>query len=303
MEIKLADTYSIVDILDQLSCVSMNGEIRAEIISSLCIYMRKSVRHNYHEITKYVMKKFSKIDESETIQMILYNIDIIIDYIKSVWACEENHLLAPRDCLVLDHGECKLVIESYGIKCSEWKALYRFVIKLKDHIYLEFIRLAEIREQEATINAELHRLEESEESLKRMECELRASIGKATKETKNIYLQMVSILGIFTAIVIAVFGGLSVVSGILDGLSMVTLEDRKNVLFSVALVIAFVIDIIFILVVLIGNMQDLYKPPKWISFFVLTINACCLVAVLYSINIIGAQEMITRGCRINGKYR
>lgn len=124
---------------------------------------------------------------------------------------------------------------------------------------MEFIRLSEIRNENARIESELQSLEKTGESLKKMEVELRGAIDKVKEDTRNIYLQMVSILGIFTAIVITVFGGLSVVSEILDGLSMVTLIDRKNVLFSVALVIAFVIDIIFILVVLIGNIHDFYK--------------------------------------------
>lgn len=289
MEIKMSDTYRVEDILEQLSCISMSDEIKNNIISSLCVYMRNSVRHNYHDITRYVMQKYSRASESETVQMILYNIDIIIDYIIDIWHCERNDLPSTRDCIVLDHeGNCSIVVENHGIKCSDWKKLYRFVIKLKDHIYLEFIRLSEIRNENARIEAELKSLEDTGESLKEMEKELRSSIDKALKETKNIYLQMVSILGIFTAIVISVFGGLSVISGILDGLATATPENTKGVLFSVALVIAFVIDIIFILVILVGNMQESYKPPKWISAFVLVINACCVIAVLYSINIIGS---------------
>ncbi len=291
MEIKISDTYLVEDILEQLSCISMSDEIKSNIISSLCAYMRNSVRHNYHDITRYVMQKYSKSNESETVQMILYNIDIIIDYIMNAWSCEREDLPSTRDCIVLDHeGTCPIIVENYGIKCSEWKKLYRFVIKLKDHIYLEFIRLSEIRNENARIETELKSLEKTGESLKEMEKELRSSIDKALKETKNIYLQMVSILGIFTAIVISVFGGLSVISGILDGLSTATPENIKGVLFSVALVIAFVIDIIFILVVLIGNMQEAYEPPKWISTFVLVINVCCVIAVLYSINVIGSSN-------------
>lgn len=285
--------YNIIDILEGLSCVTMNDEIRDEIISSLNMYMRLSVRHNYHEITRYIIERYSKENESETIYVILDNIDFILDYIKCSWGCNNKDVIAPRDCIILDReGECSIFVEHHGVPCTEWKKLYRFVIKLKDHIYLEFIRLSEIRNENARIESELQSLEKTGESLKKMEVELRGAIDKVKEDTRNIYLQMVSILGIFTAIVITVFGGLSVVSEILDGLSMVTLIDRKNVLFSVALVIAFVIDIIFILVVLIGNIHDFYKPPKWILGFVLAINICCLAAVLYSVDIIGCgREM------------
>lgn len=287
MEIKETDTYSIEDILEQLTCVTMTDEIRNEIISSLCIYMRKSVRHNYHEITRYIMKKYSSANESETVYVILDNIDAILDYIKSVWSCTNKNLVAIRDCTVLDRDErCNKVIKNEGMECYEWKKLYRFVIKLKDHIFLEFIRLSEIRNENAKIEEELKRLEDTGKSLKDMETELRKSIDNTTKETKNIYLQMVSILGIFTAIVITVFGGMSVVSGIVDGLSMATLEEKKNVIFSITTVITFVIDIVFILLVLIGNMLSNYKPPKLINILVIVMNLWCAITILYTIGAI-----------------
>lgn len=291
------DRYNIADILERLSCIPMDDEIRNEIVSSLSIYMRLSVRHNYHEITRYIIDHYSSENESETVYVILDNIDRILDYIKESWECKNNNLMAPRDCIILDHeGKCELLIESQVMRmpCWEWKKLYRFVMKLKDHIFLEFVRLSEIRKENARIDEELQELEKTGESIKVMASDLRTSVDKATKDTKNIYLQMVSILGIFTAIVISVFGGLSAISGILDGLSMVTLEDKKNVLFSVALIISFVIDIVFMLVILIGNMWSDYKPKIWISILVLAINICCFAAVLYSMGIIGNDSgMVT----------
>ena len=287
MEIKENDTYSIEDILEHLTCITMTDEIRNEIISSLCIYMRKSVRHNYHEITRYIMKKYSSANESETVYVILDNIDAILDFIKSVWNCTNKKPVAIRDCAVLDRdGVCNEIIKNEGMECYEWKKLYRFVIKLKDHIFLEFIRLSEIRNENARMEEELKKLEDTGKSLEEMENELRKSIDNTTKETKNIYLQMVSILGIFTAIVITVFGGISVVSGIVDGLSMATLEEKKNVIFSITTVITFVIDIVFILLVLIGNMWSNYRAPQLIKRLVIGINIWCILTVLYTIGVI-----------------
>ena len=287
MEIKENDTYSIEDILEHLTCITMTDEIRNEIISSLCIYMRKSVRHNYHEITRYIMKKYSSANESETVYVILDNIDAILDFIKSVWNCTNKKPVAIRDCAVLDRdGGCNEIIKNEGMECYEWKKLYRFVIKLKDHIFLEFIRLSEIRNENARMEEELKKLEDTGKSLEEMENELRKSIDNTTKETKNIYLQMVSILGIFTAIVITVFGGISVVSGIVDGLSMATLEEKKNVIFSITTVITFVIDIVFILLVLIGNMWSNYRAPQLIKRLVIGINIWCILTVLYTIGVI-----------------
>ena len=287
MEIKENDTYSIEDILEHLTCITMTDEIRNEIISSLCIYMRKSVRHNYHEITRYIMKKYSSANESETVYVILDNIDAILDFIKSVWNCTNKKPVAIRDCAVLDRdGGCNEIIKNEGMECYEWKKLYRFVIKLKDHIFLEFIRLSEIRNENARMEEELKKLEDTGKSLEKMENELRKSIDNTTKETKNIYLQMVSILGIFTAIVITVFGGISVVSGIVDGLSMATLEEKKNVIFSITTVITFVIDIVFILLVLIGNMWSNYRAPQLIKRLVIGINIWCILTVLYTIGVI-----------------
>jgi len=280
------DRYNIGDILDGLSMSDMSEEDRDDIISSLYIYYRKSVRHNYHEITRYIIRKYSSVKEEETTNVILDNVDNILKYIKDNWECSNDDCYAIRDCVKLDSpaSECKLFhnTDIHNMSCSEWKELYRFVIKLKDHIFLEVIRLSEIRNENDKIEREMLKLHDTEKRIGGMEGDLEKKVEKVSKETKDVYIQMVSILGIFAAIVIAVFGGMNVIGSIVSGFTSINAAARLNVVFSSMLISTFIVDVIYVLLAMINNAMD-KKSPLLANIVVIGMNIICVLVTIFAL--------------------
>lgn len=77
---KVNPSVSIKSILDKLTEPELESDANAmdEVISSIVSYYKNSLRHEYNEITKYVMKIYSSISESEATSVILDNLDLIL---------------------------------------------------------------------------------------------------------------------------------------------------------------------------------------------------------------------------------
>lgn len=102
-------------------------------------------------------------------------------------------------------------------KLREDQELSRRFYKLIDHLQLASFQLNEILEQtKEKQDALLKRLEEANETIQKSEDELNILKEESRREISRLYVQFVTILGIFTAIVVSVFGGLSILSGIFE---------------------------------------------------------------------------------------
>jgi len=289
MEIKQV-RCSLRDIIEGLRIVPMNEERMDEIIASLCEYMNQYQRYDYNEVTTYVIKKIGSEREEETIPVILDNICLLLGYIETKCKCSED-IATPRECKELDAEviKCKRKRKNVlmSLDCKEAKRLYRFIVKLKDHISLENTRFSEIQNQNKQINEQLAQVKKVEEHAQSMQDKLSEKMDYVNNETKNIYIQMVSILGIFTAIVITVFGGFDVIAGIIDALTSADLKQRVNVLFAATLTIFFVVNIIYILLDLIGRLRNDYKPSKDVRRIVIFVDIICVCSGFYCLGIFG----------------
>lgn len=106
--------------------------------------------------------------------------------------------------------------------------LFGHLLKLNDHINLEMQRVFEYRNNEA-------RFEQLYENMSDLYNETKGldnRIGKTAKKVRGIQLEMVSILAIFAAIVVAFSGGMNVIGG---AISSVGDADLKNLAFIVVL--------------------------------------------------------------------
>jgi len=106
----------------------------------------------------------------------------------------------------------------YKHMLDEDESLEKRFYKLIDHIELASFQIGEIsqhfREETNSLVKEIY---ESKEKLIEVEKEVNnknAQFENISEEISKIYTQFVTILGIFTAIVISVFGGLSIVNGV-----------------------------------------------------------------------------------------
>lgn len=107
---------------------------------------------------------------------------------------------------------------------DESEELSRRFYKLIDHMRLASFQISEIAEHFSSESEGMTtEIENSKRKLKEIENELKLkgeSVENLNKEITKIYTQFVSILGIFTAIVISVFGGLGIINGVFESINV-----------------------------------------------------------------------------------
>lgn len=97
--------------------------------------------------------------------------------------------------------------------------LYGSILKLTDHINLEWQRMVQNQELDDRIQESVGKIEK-----------LERKTTKAMKKARNLQLEMVAILAIFAAIVVAFAGGLNLLGGSLSGVGQSDLLDLLSVL-------------------------------------------------------------------------
>lgn len=218
----------VAQILEELVKLPEEGESSASDLwcearlDRLWSYYRKHQRHNYPEISRYVLGIFRKRKDAEAVTIILDNLSALLSYTQHRWQCGND--AAESACRKLDPPDfdCPSFSqpEDQTYHCYDYKALYRFLLNLYDHIQLEFIRWSDIlnrnEDLEKAYRSILVKFAENEGRQKL----LLADIGEKTKQfneksesldkqIQGIYMQIVSILGIFAAILLAFIGGMS----------------------------------------------------------------------------------------------
>ena len=104
-------------------------------------------------------------------------------------------------------------------KRSYDSSLYGRILKLSDHINLEYQRLMESDEVKKEINM-----------MSAARRKLESKTRKTMKKVKNLQLEVISILAIFAAIVIAFAGGLNMLGGALSGIVQAETMNLLSVL-------------------------------------------------------------------------
>lgn len=247
---KVNPSVSIKSILDKLTEPELESDANAmdEVISSIVSYYKNSLRHEYNEITKYVMKIYSSISESEATSVILDNLDLTLKKINEECECEEN-TISDRDCKFIDKpmGGCDSYQEEVfkELSCSECKELYRFIVKLKDHIALEFVRLTAIYKSNEELNNKLEEINQASQTLEMIQGDILEKVYHIEEDNRATALQMVSVLGIFATVVIAIFGGGQVLASISKGFSSINDKQMGNILIVSGFIAIFVINLVF----------------------------------------------------------
>lgn len=139
--------------------------------------------------------------------------------------------------------------------------IYKNYNKLLDHVSLDIQHFLSLHDS-------LQSIKNTEESLDKLRKEIEAETKKNNeiankisyihKETENLNNQLVSILGIFAGIILAFFGGISIISSSLSNMHLVS---RYKIVFIITLIGLIVIDSISILMLTIGKIigKDLHK--------------------------------------------
>lgn len=190
-------------------------------------------RHRYSELSKYINKK--SINDQSCFIYMLMNLDMILEYIDG----NKEHI----EELI----EKTLQNTTYQIDYDKLKLNIK---KLQDHIELEETRLITIVEREKAVS-------------KRMITELNKGILDAQKNLDNktsdlegrMNNSFITILGIFSAIILAFFGGLNGLSNTFNFLNNNKVSSLKIVV--VACLIGIILfNVIFMLLYIIGKISS-----------------------------------------------
>ena len=224
----LADPYQVED-----------DNLYFQIILLIEDYYKKYKRYHYHEVTKYMLR--STDEETEQTDFILDRLDTILNWMESKLSnCSNKAQMISFDKQTWNY--------------SDFQDLYAQVFKLYDHVKMELYRQGVIRDltkQQEEMKM-LHKKNEASQAemmqeFDKKKSKLEEEVNKLNDKEKDLYLQLVTILGVFTSIVFAVFGGFGT---ILESLSSLTkefsIEQVKLVVFSIAFV---VFNIVFVLVI------------------------------------------------------
>lgn len=134
--------------------------------------------------------------------------------------------------------------------------LFGHLLKLSDHVNLEMQRMVERTEYNEKFDELYEELSELYESSAESERKLR----KAVRKIKNLQLEVVSILAIFAAIVVAFSGGMSILGSALTGMGQVNLQDLAFVVILCGIVlfntVAFLMHVVFWIIRRLHDSED-----------------------------------------------
>lgn len=157
---------------------------------------------------------------------------------------------------------------------EKWKdedpELFGHLLKLSDHVNLEMQRMVDRTDYEERFSEYEERFSEYEErfndlyvelsDLYKSSAESERKLKKAVRKIKNLQFEVVSILAIFAAIVVAFSGGISILGSALTGMGQVELQDLAFVVILCGIVlfntVAFLMHVVFWIIRRLHDSED-----------------------------------------------
>lgn len=209
-----------------------------EILNIIDIIINKGV-----EDTRYIIQKFEEIYRDEY----RHKYSQILNFLMKVEAESLDYLASNMDILKEDISK-----GTYEFKKS--------FLKLYDHVMLEIVRIRlynnySERENliEDKLNTAKNEFEYHSNVWNNLQAEVYTNIGKVNEQFKNSNAQFISILGVFSAVVMVFFGGQNIIGNILSTINKCSI---MKVVFLASLVGLMMFNIIFLLLYFISKIVD-----------------------------------------------
>lgn len=210
-------------LLDTFTDVSfdLENENAKKVIRKVAEFYKNDYRHQYHEISRYVN---SKIEEEDSLGYILNNIKSLIGYLK------------------MNSKDADKILKKIDEKNLS-KEIIRVLQKLYDHIALEEERILKNREiidesKDEIQDEIINRFEEIGDEFKKQTLEVSSSLNA----------NVITIVGLFSAIIFVFFGGVTGMSTIVGGIMELKTKQDLAIPIIMLLIIGLVIfNIIFLL--------------------------------------------------------
>lgn len=253
------------------------------IIEDFFSYYSRNERHKYHEITMYLIKKFSKPEDGETMSVILENLKTVMENVEQ--KCNCGATLRMDICLKEQPPTFVCTKSREDSKCEQYKWLYKKLSKLYDHISLEVTRLSDIRGDNDYIHMSMTDLKERENKLGNAVDDIDQKTKKITKEIvmfekkmNGMQKEYITILGIFASIVLAFTGGIAFSTSVLENMHQVSPYRLAFVIEALAFVL---INTIYILVWFVQKLYD--SEQKGYPIFMIIINAIIILTIAITV--------------------
>lgn len=141
--------------------------------------------------------------------------------------------------------------------------IYSQLEKLYDHINLEISRIHYLEALQSDSESNLDQIRCSLNELNKTANEEFSKVNKMSRKVNNAYSEFVSILGIFSAIVLVFFGGTSLLGNAIEVLTKVSIYKSIISCTIVGLLIADIIFIFFALLAKILDRDISSRSPYW----------------------------------------
>ena len=280
----------ILDKLDTLNTFDVS-QIDS-IIEDFFEFYEKKERHKYHEITVYVVNKFRKIEESESVSIILSNLEQVIEKVESLCNCQADKTIEKCNHETPPDFMCEKMISEGQVdskRCYEYKGLHKKLSKLYDHISLEYMRISDIRQQNHEIEIFLETIDSKEKDLQSILSRTTGEVEKiqnTTEKTSNQLNKMqnnyVTILGIFASIVLAFTGGIAFSTSVLENIDAISPFRLTAVVIGLAFVL---INVVYILVWFIRELNKNKGEEAKYPGFMIFINAVLIIAMVVTVSL------------------
>jgi len=227
---------------------------------------------NYNECKAISKRYFERFQDVYT-RIDRHEYSKVARYVRTLQADQLSEL-SRKIMLILDCTK-----EQENSKDKKAKESYRKLLKLLDHVDLQIVYLSETGRVDAIateINASKGEMFDKVEEVKNVFVEAR-------KETKNLKAQVISILGIFSGIVVAFSFSISTIG---EALSNLTDKNIFNIAFLVFVLGIVFVNTISLLMVFIAKMSgfSLNNETTWKMY--LLVNVILVVGALASLLLI-----------------
>lgn len=237
------------------------SDIKNKIQEIFDIYSDNSFRHSYSDVSKFLIDLVNeKNDDIEALSIITDNLEKLLEHAKK----NKN-------------GNIEKI---------------KKIFKLKDHIDLEIIRHKYISKKYGKeINEIKDKAEKLEENLKDKAEKLENDIGQSKKDLENSKINYVTILGIFSAIMISFTSGLVFSKEVIENTTNNNIYATIMSISTIAIFIGTIIFALFLFIQKINNIKSSWKFNFcvdifyifFIYVFIISLNQICNPKSLFDI--------------------
>ena len=283
------------DILDSLNTPDPTIIDRKKLLNKIYKYHEAHPRYHYRDISNYVIEQ----GNLEEIDVISENLKGLMKWMEerskgilcplSIRECDMVRSLSKADILSCQCPTLRIidVLPGSGLTCNQFKETYHVIEVIYDHVQLEYVRSVLIQDHS----------EKLERQYKDVEDSIGKKINNLNDKERDLYLQIVTILGVFTSIVFAVFGGFGTITGLIGSIN--TLNNVAGTIFSISILLFTILGISSVFIVLlknryidtptkakdIGFVGAFIKIMPWLIFLLAEIGTIVIIVIcLVSLN-------------------